>query len=134
MKKVILSICFLIAAVSFVSAQPQGGGQGGNQADRVARMKQRLKDELKLTDVQIDTVMAIQQEFQPKTREIWMDQNMSQADKEAKLKVIGEERSKRFEASLGKDVGGKLTEYYSRMPQRGGGRPQGGGNNTPQPQ
>lgn len=131
MKKVILSICFVIAAVSFVSAQ--NGQGGGNQADRMARMKQRLKDDLQLTDVQIDSVMAIQQVYQPKTREIWMDQSMSQADKDAKLKTISEERNKRFESALGKDVATKLADYYSKMQQNRGGRPQGGGGN-PAPQ
>ncbi|MDB5245925.1 MAG: hypothetical protein JWQ40_319 [Segetibacter sp.] len=124
MKKVFLSICFVIAAVSFVSAQ-QGGG--GDQADRIARMKQRLKDELKLTDVQIDTVISIQQVFQPRTREIRMDQAMSDADKQAKMKAISDERNKRFETSLGKDLAAKLTEYYSKMQQNrggGGGSPQ----------
>ncbi|HEX8357693.1 MAG TPA: hypothetical protein VF610_09785 [Segetibacter sp.] len=119
MKKIILSICFVLATVGFVSAQ---NGQGGDQAERIARMKQRLKDELKLTDVQIDTVIAIQQVYQPRSREVWTDQNMTDADKQAKMKVISDERSKRFETSLGKELAQKLTEYYARMQQnRGGG-------------
>jgi len=90
-------------------------------------MKQRLKDELKLTDVQIDTVLAIQQVYQPRSREIWMDQTMSDTDKQAKMKVISEERNKRFETSLGKDLAQKLSEYYAKMQQNRGGGGQGSG-------
>ena len=118
MKKLFLSIFLFVATISFVSAQ----NGGGNQAERMARMKQRLKEELKLTDVQIDTVTAIQQGFQPRTREIRTDQAMSDADKQAKMKVISEERNKRFETSLGKELAQKLTEYYDKMQNRGGGR------------
>ena len=123
MKKIILSICLLFAAISFVSAQ-QGGG-GGNMAERMAQMKQRLKDSVQLTDVQIDTVMAIQQSFQPRTREIRMDQSMSDADKQAKLKEIADERNKKFEASFGKELGQKIADFYSRMQQQMRQRPQG---------
>jgi hypothetical protein len=123
MKKIILSVCFLFAAVAFVSAQ-QGQGGGFNSPERMAQMKQRLKDEVKLTDVQVDSVMAIQQAFQPRTREIRMDQSMSDTDKQTKIKAINDERDKRFEAALGKETAAKVSEFYGKMRQ-GGGRPQG---------
>jgi hypothetical protein len=121
MKKVILSICFLLTAATFVSAQ-QGGG--GNMQERMAQMRQRLKDDVKLTDAQADSVMAIQQAFQPRTREIRMDQSMSDTDKQTKMKAINDERAKRFETALGKETAAKVEEFYSRMRQGGGGRPQ----------
>ncbi len=128
MKKIILSVCFLFGVITFVSAQGKGGG---NSPERMAQMKQRLKDEVKLTDVQIDSVMAINQAYQPRTREIRMDQNMSDADKQAKMKTINDERAKRIESAIGKDAAQKVTDFNAKMRANGGGgnRPQGQKNN-----
>ncbi len=125
MNKIILSICFIAGAVTFAVAQ-----QGGTPAERMAQMKQRLKDEVKLTDVQIDSVMAINQVYQPKQREIRMDQSMSDTDKQTKMKAMNDERAKRIEAAIGKEASAKVQEFNAK--QRGGGggnRPQGKGNN-----
>ncbi|MBA2761520.1 MAG: hypothetical protein H0U39_06090 [Segetibacter sp.] len=129
MKKIILSICFLFGALTFVTAQQgQGGGKG---AKRMAQMKQRLKDEVKLTDVQIDSVMAINQAYQPKQREIGMDQSMSDTDKQTKMKAMNDERAKRIEAAIGKEASAKVQEFNAKQKGAGGGgnRPQGKGNN-----
>ncbi len=129
MKKIILSICFLFGALTFVTAQQgQGGGKG---AKRMAQMKQRLKDEVKLTDVQIDSVMAINQAYQPKQREIRMDQSMSDTDKQTKMKAMNDERAKRIEAAIGKEASAKVQEFNAKQKGAGGGgnRPQGQGNN-----
>jgi hypothetical protein len=124
MKKIIFSVCFLFGAITFVSAQKGQGG--GNSPQRIAQMKQRLKDEVKLTDVQIDSVMAINQAFQPRTREIRMDQNMSDADKQAKMKAINDERTKRLESAIGKDAAQKVADFNAKMRANGGGnRPAG---------
>ncbi len=129
MKKIILSICFLFGALTFVTAQQgQGGGKG---AKRMAQMKQRLKDEVKLTDVQIDSVMAINQAYQPKQSEIRMDQSMSDTDKQTKMKAMNDERAKRIEAAIGKEASAKVQEFNAKQKGAGGGgnRPQGKGNN-----
>ncbi len=122
MKKIILSACFLFAGVTFVAAQPGQGG--GNMQERMAQMKQMLRDSISLTDAQADSVMAIQMAFQPRTREIRQDQSMSEADKQSKMKAITDERNKKFEAALGKEAGLKVSDFYSRR-QGGGRRPQG---------
>ena len=129
MKKIILSICFLFGALTFVTAQ-QGQG-GGKAAERMAQMKQRLKDEVKLTDVQIDSVMAINQVYQPKQSEIRMDQSMSDTDKQTKMKAMNDERAKRIEAAIGKEASAKVQEFNAKQKGAGGGgnRPQGQGNN-----
>ncbi len=129
MKKIILSICFLFGALTFVTAQ-QGQG-GGKAAKRMAQMKQRLKDEVKLTDVQIDSVMAINQAYQPKQSEIRMDQSMSDTDKQTKMKAMNDERAKRIEAAIGKEASAKVQEFNAKQKGAGGGgnRPQGQGNN-----
>lgn len=120
-------MCFLFGALTFVTAQ-QGQG-GGNTAERMTQMKQKLKDEVKLTDVQIDSVMAITQAFQPKQREIRMDQSMSDADKQAKMKTLNDERAKRLESALGKETAQKVQEFNAKQRGSGSNRPQGQGNN-----
>jgi predicted nucleic acid-binding Zn ribbon protein len=118
MKKIMMSIAFVVAvfSVSAVHAQQQ------DPAARAAAMKQKLKDELKLSDVQADSVVAIQAEFRPKMREIFMDQSMSQDDKRAKLAPISEQQNKRIQAVLGDDLFKKYQDWWQKnRPQRQGG-------------
>ena len=121
MKKIIMAIALIVAvsSVSAVYAQQ-------DPAARAAEMKQKMKDDLKLTDIQADSVSAIQQEFRPKMREVYMDQSMSQDDKKAKLQGINDQANKRIQAVLGDDLFKKYQEWWQKnRPQRGGG---GGGN------
>lgn len=127
MKKVIMSICFLFAVVTMVSAQQQRG------AERMAEMKKALKEQVNLTDSQIDSVMAIDAEFRPRQREIRMDQAMSDADKAAKTKVINDEKKAKLETFLGKETADKIDAFYTaqRNRQRQGG--QGNNGNAEKP-
>jgi len=112
MKKIFLSICFLFAAITFVSAQQ---AQGGGQA-RMAQMKQNLKDSLGLTDAQIDIVMSVQQEFRPKMMEL---RNVSEADRPAKMKELNDEMTKKLGTELKDEaLAKKIAEYNARH--RGG--------------
>jgi hypothetical protein len=128
MKKTFLSICFLFAAITFVSAQQgQGGGQGGgNMQERMAQMKQSLKDSLGLTDAQAQSVMDVQTEFRPKMMEL---RNASDADRPAKMKEINDAMAKRY-AEVLKDeaLAKKVAEFNARRRGGRGMRPQGQGN------
>ncbi|MBS1915310.1 MAG: hypothetical protein JST87_03475 [Bacteroidetes bacterium] len=117
MKKGIISFVMAIAVLSFSIAH----AQQQDPAARQAAMKQKLKDDLKLTDVQADSVSAIQQEFRPQMREIFMDQSMSREDKQAKIQVIQAQADKRIQAVLGDDLFKKYQEWREQnRPQRGG--------------
>lgn len=121
MKKGIISFVIAIAVLSVSTVHAQQ-----DPAARQAAMKQKLKDDLKLTDVQADSVSAIQQEFRPQMREIFMDQSMSREDKQAKLQTIQAQADKRIQAVLGDDLFKKYQEWREQnRPQRGRG---GGGN------
>jgi len=127
MKKIIsgISIAILVFCSASVSAQ-QGNG-GGRMMDPVA-MKQRLIDSLQFTSVQADSVVGITQEFRPKMRDIFMDQNLSQDDKRAKMMDLNAVKDARIKAVLGADLFKKYDDFEKRnRPQRmrGGG----GGNN-----
>lgn len=114
-----MAVVFAIFSVTTAHAQQ-------DPAARAAAMKQKLKDDLKLTDAQADSVVAIQGEFRPKMRDIFMDQSLSQDDKKAKLAPINDQMNKRIEGVLGEDLYKKYQDWWQKnRPQRGGG---GGGN------
>lgn len=100
----------------------QGGGNRGE------RMKQMLKDSVGLSDVQIDTVMAVRQEFQPQMRDIFMDQSLSPDDKKAKLADLSLKMRARYKGTLTDDQINKLEAYQQRQMERMRNRQGGGGN------
>lgn len=125
MKKIIAGIAVIIAVFSVSTLYAQQGG--GGRMDPAA-MKQKLKDDLKLTDVQADSVVAISQEFRPKMRDIFMDQTLSQDDKRAKMTEIRDQQNKRVQAVLGDDLFKKYQDWQAKnRPQRNGGGGNGGG-------
>ena len=82
----------------------------------------KMKTDLKLTDVQSDSLNAIQKEFQPKMREIFMDQSASQDDKRSRMMTLRDARDKRAQAVLGDDLYKKYQDWMqANRPQRGGG-------------
>jgi hypothetical protein len=128
MKKIIAGIAVVIA-ICFVSTSyaQQGGGRMGMDP---ATMKQKLKDDLKFTDVQSDSVVSITQEFRPKMRDIFMDQTLSTDDKRAKVTAIRDQQNKRIQAALGDDLYKKYLDWQEKnRPQRTGGGGNGGGGN-----
>jgi len=115
-----MAVVLAVFSVVTVNAQQ-------DPAARAAAMKQKLKDDLKFTDAQADSVVAIQGEFRPKMRDIYMDQSMSQDDKKAKLAPINDQMNKRIEGTLGEDLYKKYQDWWAKnKPQRSGG---GGGGN-----
>jgi hypothetical protein len=122
MKKLIFCLAIALTVFSVASFAQQGGGGA-------ERYKQMLKDSLQLTEVQIDSVMAVRQQYQPQMRDIFMDQSLSQEDKMAKIKDINTQMKARYKAFLTDDQIAKLDAMQQRMRgqgRRGGG---GGGNN-----
>jgi hypothetical protein len=120
MKKVLtllsIAVCFTVS-----TAMAQGGGQQMTPEQRTARMKERLKD-IGLTDVQMDSVVAISNDFGPKQRDIFMDQAMSQDDKMAKIKTLTDERNKRIEKALGNaELAKKVADALAPRQRPGGG-------------
>jgi hypothetical protein len=121
MKKILLSICFLFAAITFVSAQ--------RAAERKAQIKQGLKEEVKLTDDQIVSVMAIEDEYRPKLRAIRTDSSLSDNDKKTKMKALTEEKRGKVEAAVGKEIAEKVEAFYSGLKKNGDEKKGGTGGN-----
>ena len=122
MKKIILAVCFVFAAISFVSAQ-QGGGGGFNNPERIAQMKQALRDSVGLTDEQAQLVLDVQQELRPKMMEL---RNVRDGDRPAKMKELNDEMIKKLTEVLKDEaLAKKVMEFNARRRGRGGNRPQG---------
>ena len=107
-----------------MSASAQNGGGGG---DRMAQYRQMLKDSVQLTDVQIDSVMAVQQDLRPQQRAIFQDQSLSQDDKQAKIKALNDQAAARYAKFLSADQVTKLQAIQDRMRARMRQRQGGGG-------
>jgi len=121
MKKLITGIAVIIAVFSASSLYAQRGDTAAMR-QRMEAMKVKMKSDLKLTDVQADSISAITREFQPQVREIFMDQSLSMDDKRAKIAPINDARDKRIHAVLGDDLFKKYQDWMQQnRPQRGGG-------------
>jgi hypothetical protein len=116
MKKFMAGALVLMAL--FVSSN--SFAQQRDPAAREAEMKQRLKTDLKLTDVQTDSIITINREFMPQRREIFQDQSLSQDDKRAKMKAITDQADKRIQAVLGDDLFKQYQDWRMKNMQRRG--------------
>ncbi|MDE3143955.1 MAG: hypothetical protein KGL19_07360 [Bacteroidota bacterium] len=117
MKKIIALVTFFVACscTSLIAQPPYGGGQQMTPEQRTAMMKERYKT-LGLNDVQVDSMIAISNDFRPKMMAL---RNLDQDARQAKMKEITEERNKRIEKTLPADLAKKVIEAMSQ--QRGGG-------------
>lgn len=113
MKK-ILMLCGL-CTIAITSLQAQAPNRQGGGGRGLEMMKQRMKDELKLTDVQADSVMAIQNEFQAKNRELRTNETMSESGKKETTKANNEARKARIKNNLSDDQIKKLEEWNENM-------------------
>ncbi len=127
MKKVIALVAVILCcSMSTLMAQPPGGGGGGQQdpAARAAAMKERVKAIGGLSDVQVDSVVAV---FSDRSFMGGMTRDTPPEERAAKMKEANEARGKRLEkAGLSADLVKKVIEGMSQRPGGGGGR-QGGG-------
>ncbi len=122
----IAPLALAIGLLSFSSTYAQRGDTAAMRQRQEAMMK-KMQDDLKLTPVQVDSLTAIQKEFQPRMREIFMDQSLSREDRMARMQPLNEERNKRIQGVLGDDLYKKYQQWMEdNRPQRGmgGGRRQ----------
>ncbi len=101
-------------------------GQQGDPALEQAQMKQKLITDLKMTDVQADSVVSISMSYRPQRRAIFQDQSLSQDDKQAKMKEITDQADKRIQPVLGDALFKQYQEWRTKnMQQMRAGRPAG---------
>ena len=102
MKK-ILFVLSVVFACNISTAQPPEGRQFDPAAMK-ERQKTKLKTDLKLTDLQADSVATIQMEYMPKLRGM---RGLEQEERMAKMKDMNDTFKARLKAALGDD---KLVE------------------------
>ncbi|MFL9485689.1 hypothetical protein ACI6Q2_23100 [Chitinophagaceae bacterium LWZ2-11] len=114
MKKSILLILLTVAFFSVTKAQTP---QNDRRAEMVQALKQRLKDEVKLSDVQADSVLAITLRYSTQIRPIRMDQSLSAEDKDNKVKPLENERNAKWKsnAGLNDDQLKKVKDLFDNM-------------------
>jgi len=117
MKKLIL--CFLVTAALLLTKTEIFAQQNDN-ADQKAQLKemmrQRLKDSVGLSDAQVDSVIAIRQEMQPRVKEVMKDQTLSEDDKKSKMEAIRKEVYERYtKAGLTQEQVKKIRELDERL-------------------
>ena len=75
MKKFI--VCFVFTAALFLTGtQIYAQNGNGDKSQMKEMMKQRLKDSVGLSDVQVDSVISIREEMQPKMKAVMKDESL----------------------------------------------------------
>ena len=121
-KKMIACAAIVIALFTISNTTYAQRGDTAAMRQRQEAQLAKMKDDLKLTPVQTDSIKAIQMEFNGKMREIFMDQSVSQEDRRAKMMPLREAQNKRIQAVLGDDLYKKYQDWMTaNRPQRGGG-------------
>jgi ABC-type branched-subunit amino acid transport system ATPase component len=105
---------FLVTLLTSIS----GFAQTGDPAARAAQMKQKLITELKMTDVQADSVVAINMSYRPQMRDIFQDQSLSDDAKKAKMKAINDQADKRIQPVLGDPLFKQYQEWRAKNMQQ----------------
>ncbi len=102
-------ITLFIAAITLFSVSSYA--QMGNYKE----MKKVLKDSLNLTSVQTDSVVAIQEEFQPKIKEIRMNQSLDKQTKKSQIMALRGQIKTRLKGVLTDEQITKLQAIEERM-------------------
>ena len=119
---IVVGIFLMVAMIASVNSY----GQQGDPASRQAQMKQKLMTDLKMTDVQADSVVAISMSYMPQRRAIFQDQSLSQDDKQAKMKEITDQADKRIQPVLGDALFKQYQDWRTKnMQQMRSGKPAG---------
>ena len=121
-KKMIACAAIVIALFTISNTTYAQRGDTAAMRQRQEAQLAKMKDDLKLTPVQVDSIKAINAEFSGKMREIFMDQSVSQEDRRAKMMPLRDAQNKRIQAALGDDMFKKYQDWMTaNRPQRGGG-------------
>ncbi len=127
MKKVIL---FFVVVISLNNTKLLA--QNGSKMQE--SFKEYLKDSVKLSEPQTDSVMAIRTQYMPQMRNIFMDQSASMQDKQTKMQSLRTEVEGRYKAAGLSDeqvqsIHSHEDAMMARMQKRMSDNSNGGGNN-----
>lgn len=115
MKKIIgiAAVAFCLAATTTNAQEGRRQMDPGAMKERNEKQKAKLKEELKLTDAQADSVVAIQMEVMPKMRGL---RDLEPEERMAKMKEINENFKARLKAALKDDkLATKVIEFQEKQ-------------------
>lgn len=109
----ILLFTFLLLNSHFGLSQQFSPSPSNNKSQEILiRAKQRLVQNLKLSEMQADTVIAIQQRYMPNIEQIKSDKLLSQQDKEQKIKITKTEMMSEIKGVVGEQMAKKIEAYH----------------------
>jgi hypothetical protein len=117
MKKLFSLFVAMTALFFSLQAQPPGGG---DPEAMKARMKERVKplllQQVGVSDAEADKILESNFTFQMKSREIRMDQSLSEDDRKTKMKAAKDELDKQLKAIPLSDEKVKAVDtFYEEM-------------------
>jgi phage I-like protein len=117
MKKLFSLFVATMALLFSLQAQPPGGG---DPEAMKARMKERVKplliQQVGVSDAEADKILEINFDFQMKTRELRMDQALSDDDRKKKMKELNDNRDKKVkEIPLSDEKVKAVNTFYEEM-------------------
>jgi hypothetical protein len=117
MKKLFSLFVATMALLFSLQAQPPGGG---DPEAMKARMKERVKplliQQVGVSDAEADKILEINFDFQMKTRELRMDQALSEDDRKKKMKELNDNRDKKVkEIPLSDEKVKAVNTFYEEM-------------------
>jgi phage I-like protein len=120
MKKLFSLFVATMALLFSLQAQPPGGG---DPEAMKARMKERVKplliQQVGVSDAEADKILEINFDFQMKTRELRMDQALSEDDRNKKMKELSDNRDKKVkEIPLSDEKVKAVNTFYEEMRKR----------------
>jgi|GEM_PF-3857003 len=103
MRKSVLVFALILSTIAVASAQTYGTGgvrRGGTSLDMRENMKERIKETLKISSSQTDSIAAVEQAYLFKLRAFKTDTNLTDSVRTARVSELEAERKQKFKAIL----------------------------------
>ena len=92
--------------------------QSGDMSAHTTQMKQRLITDLKMTDLQADSVVSINMSYRSQMRDIFQDQSLGQDEKSSRMKAITDQADKRIQPVLGDSLFKQYQDWRTKNMQQ----------------
>ena len=114
MKKVFVLLAVALAIIS-TTTMAQGGGNFNPTAMKERQLKMLKESDLKLTDVQADSVVAVQVDLMQQKKGM---RDLAPEDRKAKMKEINDAMEKRLALALKDETLAKKVIAYQKVQQK----------------
>ncbi|ADY52751.1 hypothetical protein Pedsa_2199 [Pseudopedobacter saltans DSM 12145] len=108
MKKIFLGIGLSLCLIGTSFAQ-------GGAAKKKAEVKEGLKQELKLSDEVINQIVAVQDDYKAKIREVRKNESLADEAKKAATEKLRKEKNTEMEKKFGKETAKKVEDLLEKL-------------------